>query len=84
MQQLGFPTVQEEKAQYEVEQVKKVKSAYENVYWLARALVGSEYGGKGSNSTTMLDLSQRIDTLLAVPNPKLEPSKQVIWDFLRS
>lgn len=85
MQQSMFPnelSVHEEKVKYEIKQIKTLKSPYESVYWFARILVGSEYGNEGSNTTQMLELSGYIDTLLSVPQPKLETSKRVIWDFL--
>jgi hypothetical protein len=76
-------SIRESKVKYEVSQIKTLSSPYENVYWFARALVGSEYGSEGSDTTKMLNLSQRIDTLFAVTEPKLETSKQIIWSFLR-
>ena len=76
-------SIQDEKVRYEVNRIKSLKSPYENVYWFARALVESEYGSEGGNTARMLDLSRRINALLAIPEPKLETSKQIIWGFLR-
>lgn len=76
-------SVREQKVQYEIQQIKTQGSSYEKVYWFARALVGSEYGSEGSNTTNMLVLGQAIDTLLSVPQPKLETAKKTIWGFLR-
>lgn len=86
MQKPMFPdelSVREQKVQYEIKQVKAQDSSYGKVYWFARALVGSEYGSEDSNTTNMLNLGQTIDTLLAVPQPKLGASKKAVWSFLR-
>jgi hypothetical protein len=76
-------SIREEEVEYEVTQVKDGKSPYEKVYWFARALVASEYGSEGSDTPNMLNLSQRIDALLAVPKIKLDTSKKTIWIFFR-
>lgn len=76
--------IREQKVKYEVKRVEAQESSYEKVYWFARALVGSEYGSEGSNTKNMLNMRQTIDTLLAVPHPKLGTSKKAIWCFLRS
>ena len=77
-------SVRERKVEYEVNQIEAQESPYENVYWFARALVGSEYGSEGSNTKNMLNLRQTIDALLVVPQPKLNTSKKAVWHFLRS
>jgi len=85
VQQSMFPdelSIREGKVKYEVKQIKTLKSPYENVYWFARILVGSEYGSEGSNTTQMLELSRRIDPLLAVPEPKVGTAKRIILNFL--
>jgi len=87
MQTSMFPdelSVRERKVEYEVKRIEALESSYENVYWFARALVGSEYGSEGSNTKNMLNLRQTIDALLAVPQPKLDTSKKTVWHFLRS
>ncbi len=87
MQQSMFTNelaIREQKVRYEIEQLETQESPYENVYWFARALVGSEYGSEGSKTKNMLNLGQTINTLLAISQPKLNTSKNVIWSFLRS
>lgn len=76
-------SVREQKVQYEIKQIKNQSGSYERVYWFARALVGSEYGSEGSNTTNMLNLGQTIDTLLTIPQPRLGTSKKAVWSFLR-
>lgn len=85
MQQSMFPdelSVRERKVQHETEEVRSLKSPYENVYWFARILVGSEYGGEGSDTTKMLQMSGRIGTLVEVSEAELETVKQDLWNFL--
>jgi len=59
MQTSMFPdelSVRERKVEYEVKRIEALESSYENVYWFARALVGSEYDSEGSNTKNMLNL----------------------------
>ncbi len=85
MQQKLFSgrAVLEERAAYEVHQIEEAQTSYENVYWFARALIDSEHGSPGSDTTRMLQLSQIIATVLSLPESKFRSSKKVIWGFLQ-
>jgi len=80
---ISAESLREERVAYEVERVEKSLTSYQNVYWFARALVGSEYGSVGSDTTQMLHLGQAIATLLSVPNPKIGSCKNAVWGLLR-
>lgn len=73
----------EERVSDEVDRVEQSNSPYQNVYWFARALIDSEHGSPGGDTTKMLNLSQTVATLLAVSEPKLNASKEAVWALLR-
>jgi hypothetical protein len=58
------------------------EKAYGKLKILVPVLVSGKYGTL-TNTTTMLNLSQAIDTFLSIPEPELVTSKQAAWNIMR-
>ena len=68
----------------EAQRVQELKSPFANTYWFARALINSEYGGKGAQTSVMVQLASIISLSLEADLFDLDAALTAIRGFLHS